>query len=110
MRHMRDAVQLYFERNRDLLLDLLRRMSRPLRDDLGVGVGDVGVSFDWQIMKRNNAPDKQDESQAQHQDSVAQSEIDEQPNHFPCSATLVDNASALAMTSSPAFNGPSCNC
>src|ERR1700719_3963589 len=107
---MRDAVQLYFEWNRDLLFDFLGRVPGPLRDDLRVGIGDIGVGLDRQIMKRNNAPDETDVGQAQHHDSIAQRGIDEQPNHFPCSVTLVENASALAMTSSPAFSGPSCNC
>src|SRR5271167_322587 len=110
MRHMGDAVQLYFEWNCDLLFDFFRRVSGPLRDDLGVGIGDVRVGLDRQIVKRNNARDKQDERQAQHQDSVVQSEIDEKANHLPRSARLLENASALATTSAPAFSGPSCNC
>jgi len=36
------AVEVHFERYRDLLLDLLGRVAGPLRDDLYVCVGDVG--------------------------------------------------------------------
>jgi hypothetical protein len=45
--------------NRHLLLDLLGGDARPLRDDLDVVVGHVGISFDRQLMERNSAPDKQ---------------------------------------------------
>ncbi len=49
--HVGDAVQLHFERNRDLLLDLLGRVAGPLGDDLRIGVGDVGVGLNGKIVK-----------------------------------------------------------
>ena len=49
MHDMRDAVHHDFEWNRDLLLDLLGRNSRPLRDDFDVIVGDVGIGLDGKI-------------------------------------------------------------
>ena len=51
MGHVGDAVQLNFERHRDLLLDFLGRVSRPLGDDLRIGVGDVGIGLNGKIVK-----------------------------------------------------------
>ena len=58
MGHVRDAVQFHFQRNGDLLLHFFGRMPGPLGDDLRVGVGDIGIGFDGQIVKRNDAPDE----------------------------------------------------
>ena len=65
--HMRDAVHYYFERNRDLLLDLLRRNPRPLRNHLNVVVGYVGISLNGQPLERNDAARKKDQRQPQDQ-------------------------------------------
>ena len=48
---MRNPVHHDLDRNRDLLLDLLGDVSRPLRDDLHVVVGDVGISLHREVMK-----------------------------------------------------------
>src|SRR4029077_17490354 len=74
------------------------------------GVSDVWVGFDWKIAKRNNSPDEQNDGEAQHQDTIAERKVDQKTDHFPCPATPLENASALATTSSPAFTVPSCNC
>ena len=47
----RNAVHAVFERNRDLLLDLLGGDARPLRDDFDVVIGNVGISFDRKLME-----------------------------------------------------------
>src|ERR1700687_6195029 len=98
-----NAVQGDFERDRDLLFDLFSGMAGPLRDDLRVSVGDVGIRFDGQITKRNDAPDEQHQRHAEYQDAIAQREIDEQTNHLPCSEAAAENASASATSSSPTF-------
>ncbi len=103
MRLVRDAVQHNFEWDGDLLLNFFGGMSGPLRDDLRVGVGDVWIRFDRQIAKRNDAPDKQHQRHAEDQDAVAQGEIDEKPNHLPCSEAALENTSALVISSSPAL-------
>src|ERR1700691_1547373 len=101
MRLVRNAVQPDFERHSDLLFDFLGSMARPLRDDLRISVGNVGVSLDRQITKRDNAPDKQHQRHAENQNTVAQGEIDEETNHLPCSEAAAENASAFATSSSP---------
>ena len=47
MGHMRHAIQLNFERDCDLLFHFLGRVSRPLGDDLGVGVRDIRDMPRW---------------------------------------------------------------
>ena len=46
--HARGAVQRPLQRDRNLPLDLGRRIARHLGDDLDLGVGDVGKGFDRQ--------------------------------------------------------------
>ena len=48
-----------FDRNRDLLLDFFGGAAGPLRDHLDVVIGNVGIGFDRKIVKRNRAPDQQ---------------------------------------------------
>ena len=79
---MRDAVHHDFERNRDLLLDLLGRDPGPLRDDLDVVVGHVRIRFDRQIVERDRAPDEQQHGERQDQKPVVQRKIDKAANHF----------------------------
>src|SRR5258708_19761135 len=103
MGFVRNRVQGDFERNCDLRFGLFGGMPGPLRDDLRVSVGDVRIGFDGQIAKRDDAPDEQHQRHAEYQDAIAQREIDEQTNHFPCSEAAAENASALATSSSPTF-------
>ncbi len=56
MNDARNAIHRDFKRNRDLLLNLLRRNSRPLRDDLDIVVRHVGISFDRKLMKVKSRP------------------------------------------------------
>ena len=49
-------------RNRDLLLHFFGRAARPLRDDLDVVVGHVRIGFHRQIVKRDGAPDQQQDA------------------------------------------------
>src|SRR5260370_1087043 len=98
-----DAVEGDFQQDGDLLFNLFCSVAGPLRDDLRVGVRNVGIGFDGQIPKRDDAPDEQNQRNAENQDAVAQGEIDEQTNHLPCSEAAAENASALATSSSPTF-------
>ena len=96
---VRDPVQLYFEWYGDLLLHFLRRVPWPLRNDLGVRVGHVGVRFYGQAMKRDDSPNKQNDRDAKDQDAVAKSELNEIANHFFRSAIAVENSRALSTIS-----------
>ena len=44
-----NAVQNDFERDGDLLFDFFGSVTGPLRDDLGVSVGNVGIGLDGKI-------------------------------------------------------------
>ncbi len=70
MRQVRRSVHLDFHGDGDLLLDLFRRAPRPLRDDLHVVVGNVGVSLDGKVMKGYGAPHQQKHRQRQHHEPI----------------------------------------
>src|ERR1700683_1288674 len=79
---VRDAVHHNFERNRDLLLDLLCEDSRPLRDDLNVVIRNVRICFDGKLMERNRAPAKQQQRGGEDKKAVLQGKIDKFTNHL----------------------------
>ncbi len=56
MSHVGHSVHHDLQRDGDLLLDLLGGDTRPLRDNLHVVVGYVGVRFHRQGMERVAAP------------------------------------------------------
>ena len=80
--HVRNAAHHDLERNRHLLFDLLRRNSRPLRNHFNVVVRHIGISFNGKVAERSNTPGKKHQSQSQHQQTVAQSEVDDSANHL----------------------------
>ena len=77
-----NAGHLNFDRHRYLALDLLGAPPRPLRDDLYVIVGYVGVGLNGKSPKRDDAPRGQYHHPAQHKPAVLQPEIDERTNQF----------------------------
>src|SRR5580658_2771552 len=81
MYHMWYSVHYDFKRNRDLLFDLFRRNSRPLRDDLDVVVGYVGIGLDGQIAERDNAAGEKQQGKTQHQQAIVEREINDAANH-----------------------------
>ena len=56
MRQVRHAVEFHFQRNGDLLFDFFGGVPGPLRDDLRVGVGDVGIGLDGQVRETKRCP------------------------------------------------------
>src|SRR5579864_5388987 len=107
---MGDAVEFDFERDGDLLLYFFGCVSGPLRDDLRVGVGDVGIGFDGQSMERNDAPDEEHKRRAENHQAVAQRKINERTDHSFFSATSVENSSAFVTSSSPGFTPSRISC
>ncbi len=77
---MGDPVHLHFDRDRDLLFSLLGRSARPLGDDLHPVVRHVGVGFDGQRLKRNNAPPEQQDPECQDQELLPQGKVDDALN------------------------------
>ena len=94
-----NAVHHGFQRDGDLLLDLLGGDAGPLRDDIDVIVGHVGVSLDRQPMKRDNAPGKQQDSDRQHQKTALERKIDQLSNH--CASSVSSSARTLPTTCWP---------
>ncbi len=82
MNHMGDAVHHRLKRNRDLLLDLFRGNSWPLRDDLDIVIGDVGIGFDGELVERDRSPAKQYECRCEDKKAVLQRKINNLANHL----------------------------
>jgi hypothetical protein len=78
------AVQLNLQRDGDLLFHLFGGMAGPLRNDLDVRIGDVWIGFDGKAVKRNDSPDKEDDSKTQHQDAIVQGQVDQVTDHRAC--------------------------
>src|SRR5258708_14630722 len=85
-------------------------MSRPLRDHLRIRIGHIGISFDRQIVKRDNSPHEQHQRSAQNHPAVAQREIDHVADHYFFSATSVENSSPFLTTTSPGFTPSRISC
>src|ERR1035441_2156119 len=79
-------------------------MAGPLGNDLRIGIGNVGVGLDGQIVKRNDSPDEEHDCDAQHQDAIAQSKVNQITDHLPCSATAEENSKSFATIVSPALS------
>src|SRR5579871_6371724 len=81
MDHLRYAVHRDFERNRDLLLDLFRRDSRPLGDYLYIVISDVGIGLDREALKGNDSAGEKDQGEGQYQQAIVESEVNDTSNH-----------------------------
>ena len=73
---VRDAVHDDLDGNRNLLLNFLRRPSRPLGNDRDVVVGDVRIGLNRKIMEGNRSPNQQQNGRREHQEAVAERKID----------------------------------
>jgi hypothetical protein len=67
---MSDAVQLHFERDSDLLFNLLRGVSWPLCDDLRVCIGNIWIGLNRKGVERDDAPHKQDKRSSQDEQRI----------------------------------------
>jgi hypothetical protein len=81
MFEMWNAVHYDLERDRDLLLDLLRRDSRPLRDDLNVVIGDVRIGLHRQGSEGDDSPEEQQDRDRHDKKAVVQRKINGAANH-----------------------------
>src|ERR1700688_1962034 len=108
MLQVRDAVHHDFDWNGDLLFHFFGGVAGPLRDHLHVVVGDIGVSFHWQIVERDGAPNEKKYRGRQHQEPVLESEVDQPPNHY-CS-TVFWKTRALVTTGWPGWMPETISC
>jgi hypothetical protein len=74
-------VELALQRDGDALLHFLRRHAGRLCDDLGAGVGDVGIGFDRQLGPGVIPVDGEEEADHRHDRALAQRQCDESVNH-----------------------------
>ena len=88
MVQVRNAVHRDFDGNGDLLLHLFGGAAGPLRDDLNVVVGDIGIGFDREIVKGDRAPDEQKRRQGQHDKTVVERGIYQCANHETFSSVI----------------------
>ena|SRR5580704_11878100 len=96
MQKLRDSVHLDFDWDRDLLLNLFRSPSRPLRNYLNPRVGNIRIGFYRKILEGDYARSEQKNGHTQNDKAGIQSAVDERANHYCC--TVFCNSSALAMT------------
>src|SRR6185437_12443043 len=96
VRHAGYAIHGHFDRDRDLLLDLLGGDAGPLRDDFDVVVGDVGIGLYRKVVERQDAPGEEQNAHRYYQDPVLKREIDQLPDH--CASTVPSNATTSRTT------------
>src|SRR5579871_365009 len=82
MNHVGHSVHGDFERDGDLLFDLFRRNPRPLRDDFDIVVGDIGISFNRQVMERDDSGRKDQNRKTQNKQAIVEREIDDPAYHL----------------------------
>ncbi len=87
---MGDAVHHDFKRDGDLLLDLFRGDSRPLRDDFDVVVRNVRIGFHRKLVKRYRSPAKQQKGRSEDEKAVVQGKIYKPANHLLLHRVLED--------------------
>ena len=85
-RHVRDAVQLLLDLDRDVPFDFLGRVTGPERDDVDLDVRDVGIGLDGQPGERRDASRGQEECERQRDEPLVERERDH-ARHGPTSTT-----------------------
>ena len=73
--HLRNAGHLDLGGHGDLLFDILRRVARPLGDDVDVVVGDVGIGLDGEVVERDSASDEQHDRDCEDENAVLECEV-----------------------------------
>ena len=79
---MRQAAELDFERDGDLLLDFFGRVAREQRDDGDLHVGDVGEGLDGQRAERRNPGADEQHQQQNQKEWLMNRERDDLPDHW----------------------------
>jgi ABC-type dipeptide/oligopeptide/nickel transport system permease subunit len=70
-------------------LDFLRRVPRPLGDDLHLRRGKVGVRVHRHTVERHDSANRDETGQHQHQEPLPQSRLDDSMNHSDVANTIV---------------------
>ena len=99
MLQVRNSIHLNLDRNRDLLFDLFRGTTGPLRNNLHPGIRHVGIGLDRQVVKRDHSPNEEQQRRTQYDEAVVEGEINDGTNH--CDSAEFWNSSALATSSCP---------
>ncbi len=80
--HVRHAVHLQFERQRNQAFHFLGGMIGPLRDDFDLRRREVGIGVHRHALERQDSADRDETSQHQHQEPLAQRSLDDSMDHL----------------------------
>jgi hypothetical protein len=76
-----EPVDLNLDGNRDLLLHLLGRATRPLRDHLHPGAGDIRIGLHGQVVKGDDAGGDEQDRGGEDEQAIVERGIDQRANH-----------------------------
>ena len=79
--HVRHAVHVEFERQRDQALHFFGGVAGPLRDQFHHGRRKIGIGVHGHALERQDAADHDEDRQHQHQEPLAQRELDDAMDH-----------------------------
>jgi hypothetical protein len=80
--HVRNAVHLEFERERDQALDFLRGVPGPLGGDFDLRRCEVGVGVHRHALERDDAANGDEGGQHQHQEALTKRGLDDLVDHM----------------------------
>ncbi len=87
--HVRNAVHLQFEGKRDQALDFFGRVVGPLGDDFDLRRREIGIGVHRHPLKREDAADRDESGQHQHQELLPQRRLDDSVNHSDVSLITI---------------------
>ena len=87
--HVRQSGHLDFSGNGNLLFDILGRMPRPLRNDVYVVIGNIGIGVDREIVKRDCPPDEEHHCNGQNEKAALERKVYEFLNH--CASSVASS-------------------
>ena len=79
--HVGNAVHLEFKRKRDQPFDFFGGMVGPLRDDFDLRRREVGIGVHGHALKGQDAADRDESGQHQHQEPLPQRRLDDSVDH-----------------------------
>lgn len=82
MLHVGNAGHGNFKRHSDLLLNFFSGAAGPLRNDLDIVIGYVGIGFDRQVVEGDDAPGEEDDGHCQDNETVVQRKIYQTTDHL----------------------------
>src|ERR1017187_7928700 len=88
-RHVRNAVHLQFDGQRDQAFDFLGSVTRPLRDEFDLRRREVGVSVHRHAPERDDSGDHHEAGQHQHQKALTKRRLYDAMDHAGVDAMVI---------------------